>query len=137
MVDRPNGDGDRLFVDGAEAAFVTGVLAAATVAWRAQGQSLIAHAKRMPLARRWIKSDLRAARRLMHECGRALILTANAIDQALEMPADSPVARVNADKLEEAILCFAKYVDAQERGAAVFQSIIGKALVATPPAGHA
>ena len=132
--DRGNSD---LIASGDDAAFVTGVLAAAAITWRSHGQFLIKHAKRMPRVRSGIKSELRAARRSMQEQGQALVSAADALDHALRMPASSRIATLNADKMQEAIQCFGQYVAAQERGAAVFQSIIGAALAGTPVAGHA
>ena len=128
---------ESLLASGAAAAFLTGVLAAAAETFRWRGETLALFVKRPPDVPKGLQPAVKSAMRQVGEMARALIATADAIERALQMTAESPVAMLDVDVLEEARRAFAGYCDAEQRGTATFQALLDGVLARTRPAGRA
>ncbi len=106
---------DAEFHSGIEVAFFTRCIAEAARPFRNRGETLGEIAERslpLPPQIRPQASDARAA---MAEVARALIVTADAIDRALEMPDDSDLAFLDLEKLQAAVDAFYAYANAEAR----------------------
>lgn len=110
------------------AAFLTGVLAAAAEQFRRRGNGLVLFAEQSPEAPAALQSAVEGARQNTIDAGCWLIATADAIDNALTMTPDDPVAVLNASGLDAAVAAFEKYVEVRERGAGLYQAVLETAL---------
>ena len=124
-----SGDGVALFT----AAYVE-----AAIAFRARGYGMLRQAQNPPMAGSTFREDVAAARSALRGLAKALIRSADAIDRAIRMPADSAVAVLDFEQLETAIVCFRRCREQEAETHRIFGEAASRAtFYRVRPSGHA